>query len=153
MMAAAGELTAFCKLLASSIKTRSLDVAESTPAIPDTSVSGSPTMRASMNSATSLNDLFMELFSILLFPERKPERALGLKCEHGTKDFLDQLHAAGIGRRLHIAYMVGTRSDYSHWIRELVDCLSQRLVLTSSELMQRSFVGMSSHAKTCTASG
>ncbi|MEY2412364.1 MAG: hypothetical protein QOD84_970 [Acidobacteriaceae bacterium] len=55
-----------------------------------------------------------------------------LKCQHGTEDFLDQLHAARFGCRLFIATLVGARSDYPNWIRELVDCLPQRLVLTSS---------------------
>jgi hypothetical protein len=55
----------------------------------------------------------------------------GLKCWRGAKNLLDQLRCARASGRFHFAHMVGAGSNDSHHVRELVDRISQRLVLRS----------------------
>jgi hypothetical protein len=53
-----------------------------------------------------------------------------LKWLHGEKGLLGQFHRAGRGGRFVSAPLVGALRDDSDRLRQLVDRLSQRLVLT-----------------------
>ncbi len=48
---------------------------------------------------------------------------------HGKEDILDLIHASGISSRFHAAALVGVGGNHSNRVFELVDRLSQRLVL------------------------
>jgi hypothetical protein len=48
---------------------------------------------------------------------------------HGEKDLLGRLHRLGARGRSFLAALVGADRDYSDRLRELVDCLSEQLVL------------------------
>jgi len=55
-------------------------------------------------------------------------RLRGLEYGNGEKNLLDFVHRARTDRRLRSADLVGTGRNDSHLLRELVDCLPQRLV-------------------------
>ena len=50
---------------------------------------------------------------------------------YGTQDILALFYRIGPTRRFPVADLVGAGRNHTHWLRELVDRLSQRLVLTS----------------------
>jgi len=53
----------------------------------------------------------------------------GCRLGLGTKDLLDRICGPGASGRFRSPAMVGTGSNYSHLLLELVGGLSQRLVL------------------------
>jgi len=61
---------------------------------------------------------------------------VGIECPNGAKDLLGQLHRAGTSGGFHFAAMVGPCCNHTHYLRELVDRLSQRLVLSAFSPLQ-----------------
>jgi len=56
---------------------------------------------------------------------------VGIECPNGAQDLLGQLHRAGTSGRFHFAAMVGVVGNHTNRLRELVDRLSQRVVLSA----------------------
>jgi hypothetical protein len=55
---------------------------------------------------------------------------LGLEYSHGAEDLLGQLHCVRAGGGFGFAALVGVGGNHSDCLRELVDRVSERLVLT-----------------------
>src|SRR5258708_9646555 len=127
--AAARDSRAARSLFSSSTNTRSAGVACAMLAIPLTLAVPSPNTSPCTASATALSERVMG-FSIRI--GEKGKALLGLELSHGEESLLDQLHCPWAGRRFHPAYLVGAGRHHPSCVCQLVDRLSQRLVLKCS---------------------